>query len=72
MNLTSKAEAIEEARKFMELHTKYWPGWDADWARSARCTRIPRWAVPIAERPDAPLVIAEFHLEGAAAITTPC
>ena len=30
MNLASKAEAIEEARKFMELHTKYWPGWEAD------------------------------------------
>jgi hypothetical protein len=30
MNLASKEEAIEEARKFMELHTKYWPGWEAD------------------------------------------
>jgi hypothetical protein len=28
MNLKSKAEAIEEARKFMELHRKLWPKWD--------------------------------------------
>jgi len=30
MNLASKAEAIEEARKFMDLHAKFWPGWEAD------------------------------------------
>jgi hypothetical protein len=30
MNLASKAEAIEEARKFMELHRKLWPAWDGD------------------------------------------
>jgi hypothetical protein len=30
MNLASKAEAIEEARKFMELHRKHWPAWDGD------------------------------------------
>ena len=30
MNLKSKEEAIEEARKFMELHQRYWPNWDGD------------------------------------------
>jgi hypothetical protein len=30
MNLASKAEAIEEARKFMELHRKHWPTWEGD------------------------------------------
>jgi len=30
MNLASKAEAIEEARKFMDLHAKFWPEWEAD------------------------------------------
>jgi hypothetical protein len=30
LNLASKAEAIEEARKFMELHRKHWPGWEGD------------------------------------------
>jgi hypothetical protein len=30
MNLASKDEAIEEARKFMELHQRYWPNWDGD------------------------------------------
>ena len=30
MNLASKEEAIEEARKFMELHRKLWPKWDGD------------------------------------------
>ena len=30
MNLASKDEAIEEARKFMELHRLHWPGWDGD------------------------------------------
>jgi hypothetical protein len=28
LNLASKKEAIEEARKFMELHRKHWPAWD--------------------------------------------
>ena len=28
MNLKSKAEAIEEARQFMELHRKLWPKWE--------------------------------------------
>lgn len=28
LNLASKAEAIEEARKFMELHRRLWPKWD--------------------------------------------
>lgn len=28
MELKSKAEAIEEARKFMELHRRLWPNWD--------------------------------------------
>ena len=30
MNLASKEEAIEEARKFMELHRQHWPGWDGE------------------------------------------
>jgi hypothetical protein len=30
MNLASKEEAIEEAKKFMELHRKYWPNWDGE------------------------------------------
>ena len=30
MNLKSKDEAIEEARKFMDLHVRTWPGWDGD------------------------------------------
>jgi hypothetical protein len=24
----SKAEALDHARKFMELHQQYWPGWE--------------------------------------------
>ena len=28
MNLASREEAIEEARKFMELHRRLWPKWD--------------------------------------------
>lgn len=28
MELGSRAEAIEEARKFMELHRRLWPKWD--------------------------------------------
>jgi hypothetical protein len=28
--LNSKEEAIEGARKFMELHKKYWPGWEGE------------------------------------------
>lgn len=28
MNLASRKEAIEEARKFMELHRQLWPKWD--------------------------------------------
>ena len=30
MELGSKEEAIEEARKFMELHQRLWPGWDGE------------------------------------------
>jgi hypothetical protein len=30
MELTSKEEAIEEARKFMELHRQLWPTWDGE------------------------------------------
>jgi hypothetical protein len=29
-NLASKEQAIEEARKFMELHRKLWPAWDGE------------------------------------------
>jgi hypothetical protein len=28
--LKSKEEAIEGARHFMELHKKYWPGWEGE------------------------------------------
>ena len=28
--LHSKAEAVESAVKFMELHKKYWPGWEGE------------------------------------------
>ena len=28
--LKSKAEAIEECVKFMELHRKHWPGWEGE------------------------------------------
>lgn len=30
LNLTSKAEALEEARKFMQLHIDHWPGWEGE------------------------------------------
>jgi hypothetical protein len=30
MELASKEEAIEEARKFMELHRTLWPAWDGE------------------------------------------
>ena len=30
MNLASKEEAIEEARKFMELHRIHWPQWNGE------------------------------------------
>ena len=30
MELASREEAIEEARKFMELHRTYWPAWDGE------------------------------------------
>jgi len=30
MELGSKEEAIEEAKKFMELHRKLWPAWDGE------------------------------------------
>lgn len=30
MNLASKEEAIEEARKFMELHRLHWPQWNGE------------------------------------------
>jgi hypothetical protein len=29
-NLKSKAEALEFARKFMELHREHWPGWEGE------------------------------------------
>ena len=28
--LNSKEEAIEGAKRFMELHKKYWPGWEGE------------------------------------------
>jgi hypothetical protein len=30
MDLASKEEAIEESKKFMELHRLHWPGWDGE------------------------------------------
>lgn len=30
MELASKEQAIEEARKFMELHRKLWPSWEGE------------------------------------------
>lgn len=30
LNLASREEAIEEARKFMELHRRLWPKWDGE------------------------------------------
>jgi hypothetical protein len=30
LNAASKAEAIEQAKRFMELHIKHWPGWEAE------------------------------------------
>ena len=29
-DLKSKEEAIEGAQRFMELHKKYWPGWEGE------------------------------------------
>src|SRR5215472_3811085 len=29
-DLKSKEEAIEGAKRFMELHRKYWPGWEGE------------------------------------------
>ena|SRR5215472_8793844 len=29
-DLKSKAEAVESAVRFMELHKKYWPGWQGE------------------------------------------
>jgi hypothetical protein len=28
--VTSKEEAIEQGRKFMELHREHWPGWEGE------------------------------------------
>ena len=28
--VASREEAVEEARKFMELHRKHWPGWEGE------------------------------------------
>jgi hypothetical protein len=28
LKANSKAEVLETCRKFMELHTQYWPGWE--------------------------------------------
>ena len=30
MELASREDAIEEARKFMELHRRLWPGWEGE------------------------------------------
>ena len=28
LRVNSRAEALENARQFMELHSKHWPGWE--------------------------------------------
>ena len=28
LKVSSRAEALENCRKFMELHTQHWPGWE--------------------------------------------
>jgi hypothetical protein len=28
LNVSSRAEALENSKKFMELHSRYWPGWE--------------------------------------------
>jgi hypothetical protein len=28
LKVSSRAEALENCRKFMELHSQYWPGWE--------------------------------------------
>lgn len=30
MEFATRAEAIESTREFMELHRKYWPGWEGE------------------------------------------
>ena len=30
LSWNSKEEAIEGARRFMELHRKHWPGWEGE------------------------------------------
>jgi hypothetical protein len=30
LEFQSKKEALESARRFMELHKKYWPGWEGE------------------------------------------
>jgi hypothetical protein len=30
LEFKSKEEAIEGAKRFMELHKKYWPGWEGE------------------------------------------
>jgi len=28
LKVSSRAEALENSKKFMELHSQYWPGWE--------------------------------------------
>ena len=30
MEFASRAEAVESAKQFMDLHRKYWPGWEGE------------------------------------------
>ncbi len=30
MEFATKAEAVDSARQFMELHRKFWPGWEGE------------------------------------------
>ena len=51
MELGSREEAIEEARKFMELHRRLWPGWDGEiTCRSAPRSRPTPAAAPTPRR----------------------
>jgi hypothetical protein len=52
--LASKQEAIEAAIKFMELHKKYWPGWEGEteireMMDAQDCASAPK---PVAETPE--------------------
>jgi hypothetical protein len=52
--LASKQEAVEAAIKFMELHKRYWPGWEGEtevreMMDAQDCASAPK---PVAEQPE--------------------